>query len=118
MAAICIVLPYPPSANRMYRMMRGHMVLSDVARAYEEDVGWRAKQYMLDRSIEITDAPVALTIRVFAPSPRRDVDNCLKALLDGLEGVVFRNDRQVAELHVYREIDRTNPRVEVEVSRL
>lgn len=111
-----LVVPFPPSTNRMYRMFRGHMVLSDEARAYEESVGWQAKMYMAANLLEVTYAPVSVQLRLFAPSVRRDTDNCIKALLDSLQGIVYADDRQVVELHVYRESDKTDPRVEVEIS--
>lgn len=31
---------------------------------------------------------------------RFDIDNILKAILDGLQGVAFENDRQVKECHI------------------
>lgn len=43
-----------------------------------------------------------------------DLDNAAKSILDGLKGVAWEDDRQVAELHVY--VRRGRPeRVEVEV---
>ena len=42
-----------------------------------------------------------------------DVDNCAKAILDGIKRTAFPDDRQVHELHVYKRIDRERPRVDV-----
>lgn len=45
-----------------------------------------------------------------------DADNAAKALLDGMNKVVFRDDRQVVELVVRKHFDKSNPRTEVSVS--
>ncbi len=60
----------------------------------------------------------AVQIRIFLPDARlRDADNITKACLDAMNKVVFHDDAQVGELHVYRTIDRANPRIEVEIRR-
>lgn len=49
----------------------------------------------------------------FGDKRKRDVDNFLKLLLDGLEGVCYNNDAQIVELTVTKAYDKKNPRVEV-----
>ena len=44
----------------------------------------------------------------------RDVDN-LKLLLDSMKGILFADDAQVIELHIYKFKDKDNPRVEISV---
>jgi Holliday junction resolvase RusA-like endonuclease len=45
---------------------------------------------------------------------RRDPTNLLKSLLDGLEGVVYRDDRQIAKLCWENlGVSKENPRVEI-----
>ncbi|MFP6591226.1 MAG: RusA family crossover junction endodeoxyribonuclease [Candidatus Latescibacterota bacterium] len=62
---------------------------------------------------------VRVVLRLFVPDRRRcDLDNCAKAVLDGLSGIAFVDDSQVADLHVTRSIDADNPRAEIEVSPL
>lgn len=58
--------------------------------------------------------PVALTLRVYGARANADMDNVSKALCDGMEGVVFANDKQVVSLVVQR-LTGGEPRVEVEV---
>ena len=57
------------------------------------------------------------SIACFPPDARkRDVTNLPKGILDALEGVMYDNDAQVVSLHVWRaEVDRDEPRVEVDV---
>lgn len=49
--------------------------------------------------------------RVYYPDERRDLD--VELLWDALQGVVYHNDRQVREKHVWHFIDKRRPRVEV-----
>lgn len=62
------------------------------------------------------DAEFALTLRIFHKDRRRrDNDNCVKTIKDALNGIAYVDDYLVAESHTYREIDRENPRVEIEL---
>ena len=69
-------------------------------------VGWRC----------IGVGPLRMTLRIFYASERPDLDESL--VLDLLQQVVYGNDRQVREKHVYHAIDRTNPRAEIRVEPL
>ena len=60
-----------------------------------------------------------VTARFFVGNARTvDADNLCKCLLDGIKGVVFPDDRQVVELHLYKTIARGNPRTEVTIERI
>ena len=53
---------------------------------------------------------------VFFPSKAKsDLDNVCKATLDSLTGVLWKDDKQITELHVYKEEDKTNPRIELQL---
>jgi len=75
-----------------------------------------AKRKLGARRRKLIEEPVELFV-TFYLRYNRDVDN-LKLLLDALEGTVIKNDRQVEALHVFKEKDRKNPRVVVELWRL
>jgi len=51
----------------------------------------------------------------FGDKRRRDVDNYSKVILDSLQGIAYDDDSQIYELFVKKEIDKNNPRVEVEL---
>ncbi|TRO95267.1 RusA family crossover junction endodeoxyribonuclease [Glycocaulis profundi] len=57
---------------------------------------------------------VFITIERTETSPKHDVDNVAKAVLDALNGVVFHDDSQVERLHVEK-IMGERPRVSVQV---
>jgi len=62
-------------------------------------------------------AEVSLTLHVVLPDRKtRDLSNLTKALEDAFNGVAFRDDRQIAALHVTREVDPEAPRVEVSLA--
>lgn len=82
------------------------------------------------------EGPVSLTVRAFFPSrkPARkrvprpqewhhskpDLDNILKAVMDALEGVVYRNDSQVARIvcEKHRAAQGEEERTEIEIERI
>lgn len=108
-----IELPYPPSVNRAWRMVRApgsgrscRMVLSREGRAYRTEACARLAALVghLAREGRALDGPLRVDITLHPPDRRkRDVDNALKALLDALQhGGVIRDDAQIADLHVVR----------------
>lgn len=106
-----ITLPYPPSANRYWRHFRGKVVKSDEARAYQTEAGWLAKA----GGVRIVDGDLVLTLRFYRPRKAGDLDNRIKVTLDSLNGVAYKDDAQVKELHAYLYDDKDNPRVEVHI---
>jgi crossover junction endodeoxyribonuclease RusA len=94
---------YTPSATRKYEM--GVAVLALAARA-------NARPWSLAGAF-------ALTALVVMPDRRpRDLDNVIKSLKDGCNGVVWEDDSQVVEVSARMEVDPSSPRVEVVVRRL
>ena len=51
------------------------------------------------------------TATIYYASERPDLDESL--LLDALQSVIYKNDRQIREKHIFHAIDRRNPRAEV-----
>lgn len=57
-----------------------------------------------------------LTLDVFNENNRKDIDNALKIVLDCLQSCkAIKNDRQCMEIHVRKLIDKTDPRIELEI---
>ncbi len=107
-----VVLPYPPSANRYWRIFRGRAVTSHDALQYKRAVGLLCQQARL----KPLKAAVTLSVEVFRPAKRGDLDNCLKVLLDALQGQMYLDDAQVKNIIVHRHEDPKAPRVVVVVS--
>ena len=103
--------PLPPSSNRYWRMFRGRMLVSAVAKDYKTTVGMLARC----ARVEQLTGPVAVTLNIYRERKAGDLDNYAKVLCDSLQGVFYANDAQIVELHMFRHDDRHNPRCEVEV---
>ena len=94
------VLPYPPSVNHYWRVVRGRPIISREGRAYREHV----------RLIRPTHGgrPIAgrLVVSITAHTPdrrARDLDNLLKALLDALQHAgAYADDAAIDDLRIRR----------------
>lgn len=106
-----LVLPYPPSLNRLYRTVRGRPILSREAREYRAAV----QGILAGMAYKASSGPVALSVVLFRPRRAGDADNALKALLDALNGLLWVDDSQIEELHLWRRDDKARPRVELVV---
>lgn len=93
-----IRLPLPPSANVYWKVWRGHMHVSEEARAYKQQARW----YCLSNGIEPLVGEVKLSVDVYMVNKRRDLDNTLKVLGDSLNGIAYHDDNQVVEIHARR----------------
>lgn len=122
-------VPYPPSANTLYGVraikVRGKWIASPYKSAeHEEYVGavHNAARVAALRNRDLDRLPflagVRLTVHLYRPIKRGDIDNPLKALFDSLNGVAWTDDSQVSELHVYRYDDKADPRVDLVIEAL
>jgi crossover junction endodeoxyribonuclease RusA len=121
--AILFTLPVPPSINHQYATVNGRRLLSSVGRAYKAQVGqlvWLKLAKSTDRASLLSRFQsewLALSIRFYFTSAlRRDVDGGLKIAQDALcEGLGI-NDNRIVETHLYKHIDKDNPRIEVSLA--
>ncbi len=59
---------------------------------------------------------VSVWIRIWYASRRPDLDDSV--ILDAMQGMIYVNDRQVKERHVYWDLDRDNPRADIVVAQV
>lgn len=104
---IHLILPMPPSLNRLYRTCRSVVYKTDEARTFEQLVKFEG------RDCTPFNGAVALTVVLYRPTRTGDIDNYSKLLLDALQGVIYDNDKQVCDLRNIKAHDKHNPRVEV-----
>ena len=62
---------------------------------------------------KLLEGELAIWMVIHYASHRPDLDESL--ILDCLQGLVYKNDRQVRERHIFHAIDKTNPRAEIVV---
>lgn len=76
----CVVLPYPPSVNALYRAVKGRSILSEKYREWQYEAG---QVLGLQRPLPVPGA-VNVTVELSPPDKRRrDIDNAgFKAVLD------------------------------------
>jgi Holliday junction resolvase RusA-like endonuclease len=95
-----IELPWPPSANIYWRSWRGRGVVSAEARAYKAHI---KKLSLTWPKVFFEKEETSFLIRAFPPDRRkRDLSNTIKIIEDSLEGILYTNDFQTAEIHILR----------------
>lgn len=92
---VILLLPLPPSANRLWRNNR----LSPEYRTWKEAAGWEAKTQL----VGVPTIKGAFAVKIELPPGRCDLDNMVKPLLDLCQAAgAIANDKHNAEMHVYR----------------
>jgi Holliday junction resolvase RusA-like endonuclease len=91
--------PVPKSRPRFNRKT-GHAYTPEATRAAENAIGWRIRQAY--PGLEADGDSAWSVCADFYCGKRSDLDNLLKGLLDGAQGVVFQNDDQVAHIEARR----------------
>jgi crossover junction endodeoxyribonuclease RusA len=102
-----ITLPYPPSANRIWRAVDGRVILSAEGRGYRH----RVASALIDQHAAIGFVPgitrpptfdwwFSIEIDAWMPDRRRrDIDNLAKPVIDALKAAgVYRDDSQAVRL--------------------
>ena len=122
-ASVSFTLPVPPSINHQYATVNGRRLLSTTGRAYKAQVGqlvWLALVNSPHRATllsQFRSASLALSIRFYFTSAlRRDVDGGLKIAQDALCEGLGVNDNRIVETHLYKHVDKSNPRIEISLT--
>ena len=103
-------LPYPPSANRYWRMGNGRMRVSTEAKQYKKHVALVCAGADVN---EPATSYVALRVRLYRPRKSGDLDNRLKVLIDSLNNIAWLDDEQIVYIEARRYDDKDAPRAEV-----
>ena len=98
--AITLTLPWPPSVNKYWRTFQGRMIISAEGRSYRKAV---ADQVLIQRGAKHYTGKLRVVIEAFRPdNRRRDLDNLLKAVLDGCTHAgVWEDDSNIVDLRIY-----------------
>jgi crossover junction endodeoxyribonuclease RusA len=98
-----LTLSWPPSVNNYFATVGRRRIVSAQGKAYREEVFWIVRQQRLNG--RFAGARVGISINAYEPKVkrRRDLDNILKAVLDGLtKAGLWDDDVQVDYLRVAR----------------
>lgn len=99
---LTFVLPEPPSANRYWRVANGRPYLSAEAKGYKQHVAAIAHYETRGQVAFPSGKTIAVTLTWYRSARRGDLDNRAKVALDALNGIVWDDDAQIVELHLYR----------------
>ncbi len=107
----------PISVNHCYFTNRqGQRILTLDARGYINTVGWATRVAWLEAGQPDFEGDVVLEFRYFFPDKlRRDTNNMLKLICDGITAALGIDDSRFLCRDMERSVDRENPRVEVEI---
>ena len=89
----------PISINKLYyNRGRRARILSDTGKRFKFFVGHVANSAKRGAGIrDIIETPVTVYIQFYFKTRAGDADNCVKAILDALTGVIWKDDKQVAD---------------------
>lgn len=93
---ITLHLPYPPSINHAFSVIRGRPVLTQETRAYRQ----RVRGLVRSAGVPTLLGPLAVRLELYPPDDRRrDCDNAQKSILDALQQAgAFVDDSQIVWL--------------------
>lgn len=110
-----VVIGEPASKANSRKLVRLNgrpaFIKSDKARNYLRDFQWQCKKLH-----PLMQGDLAVEITIFYASRRPDLDESV--ILDAMQGLIYENDRQVKEKHIFHRLDRNNPRAEIRVRTL
>lgn len=87
----------PPSTNAMYRCFRGRICKSARLKMFEQQILVHFDE--LEQEITMIDGKFDVDVSFYLKGNRdTDLDNLLKALLDGLEGILYKNDKMITSI--------------------
>ena len=120
---LALALPIPPSINQQYATVNGRRVLSSLSRRYKASIA----QFVLATLAQFPQRQIllhslqthylALSIHFYLPSLlKRDLDGGLKIAQDALCQALDINDNRIFEIHLYKDIDSSFPRMECTLS--
>lgn len=100
------------SKSNSYRVCRNRIYKTKTCMDFERRIKAAAREAM--NELEMLEGEVECCIALFFPDKRRrDIDGPLKSALDACNLVVYKDDSQVVTLIVTKQVDKSNPRMEM-----
>jgi Holliday junction resolvase RusA-like endonuclease len=110
-----IILGEPASKANSRQLVhlngRPAFIKSAKARGYLKDF-----QRQCQKLDSLLQGDLAVHLRIFYASRRPDLDESV--ILDAMQGLIYENDRQVKEKHVFHALDKVNPRTHIVITKL
>ena len=111
----CVVYGEPASKSNSRRLvhLNGRPVFIKSKKANDYSTAFRLQCPKLPVLLE---GDVGVEITIHYASRRPDLDESV--ILDSMQGLIYTNDRQVKEKHIYHRLDKNNPRSDIRVYKL
>jgi Holliday junction resolvase RusA-like endonuclease len=85
----CEIFTKPLSVNRYYATKNSTIYITPRGKLYRAGI----RNGLSEHTFKIIDTPIKLTIHIKLQKKRKfDIDNCLKPLLDSMQGFIFKDD--------------------------
>lgn len=117
-----MTLPLPPSVNHQYATVGNRRVLSKEAQAFKRAVKKQIERARMEFAIPaqteaaLRQSLLGIYLTFYFETPfKRDLDGGLKICLDAVCGSLGIDDRSIVDLHLTKQIDPLNPRVDLEI---
>lgn len=110
---ISFIVPGNPIPKARARVLRtGRTYTPRTTQEHEETV----RVYAVKAGIQEESGPIRMNLHFFREDAKRcDFDNLAKTVTDALKGIAYEDDSQIVQCHILKDIDRDNPRTEVEI---
>jgi Holliday junction resolvase RusA-like endonuclease len=120
-------MPLPPGTNHQYQIVtmeggKHRLADSKEYRQFKKEAGHELLLAYCDlpvieaiRNSKKERVLLVVTIRFFVKDWRRDVDGCVKAVMDQAFECMELNDNSVVRLSATKEIDKRDPHAEIDV---
>lgn len=90
-----------PAAKQSFKYNRsGKHYQTEAVNSWQEIIGWNVK---LAYKGEIVTGELHVTLDFFLAKDYADCDNLAKAVLDGMQGIVYKNDNQIKLLLIRKQ---------------
>jgi crossover junction endodeoxyribonuclease RusA len=111
---VSLIVPGVPVPLYRSRTRNGQHYLPKRSREYRELV---QAEWMVAGRPTLGDKPFSASMRFYGSNARADLDNMVKAVLDGLNGLAYDDDSQLACLSRVHKLalDERGPRCEIEL---
>lgn len=103
----------PLSTNNIYRKTEYHVYMTEAGKSLKQSYFFQLKNQWKKKPL--TGDIVLTVILYFGDRKIRDIDNYNKLLLDSCTGILWEDDKQIQEMHIYKKYDKENPRIEIQI---
>ena len=102
-----------PSKSNQYRIGKKRLYNTDQVTNYKKNFALQYKRH------ETISLPFKFSAKVYFSNEKSDLDGCFKVVLDILQEIgAIQNDSLCTHIEAFKFIDKTNPRIELELKQI